>query len=219
MKRMEEPKPLRPTSEATLRRLPIYHHLLQKRLATGIKTISCSQIAEELGCDATQIRKDLAVTGIKGRPKVGYELAALILSIETFLGWSRVRKAFLAGSGHLGSAVLGYSRFHQYGLDIVAAFDRDPDRVGTRVHGREVLPINKLAGLAKRMRVEVGIITVPAPAAQEVADSMVSGGIRAIWNFAPTKINVPAGVIVQNEDLYSSLGVLLQKLSSTHRLR
>lgn len=216
---MDEPKPLRPTSEATLRRLPIYHHLLQKRLATGIKTISCSQIAEELDCDATQIRKDLAVTGIKGRPKVGYDLAALILSIEIFLGWSRVRKAFLAGAGHLGSALLGYNRFHHYGLDIVAAFDRDPDRVGTKVHGREVLPINKLAGLAKRMRVEVGIITVPAPVAQEVADFMVGGGIRAIWNFAPTKINVPAGVIVQNEDLYSSLGVLLQKLSAAHRLR
>ncbi len=215
---MDEPKPLRPTSEATLRRLPIYHHLLQKRLSTGIKTISCSQIAEELDYDATQIRKDLAVTGIKGRPKVGYDLAALILSIETFLGWSRVRKAFLAGSGHLGSALLGYNRFSHYGLDIVAAFDRDPDRVGTKVHGREVLPINKLAGLAKRMRVEVGIITVPAPVAQEVADFMVSGGIRAIWNFAPTKINVPAGVIVQNEDLYSSLGVLLQKLSAAHRL-
>ena len=216
---MDEPKPLRPTSEATLRRLPIYHHLLQKRLSTGIKTISCSQIAEELDCDATQIRKDLAVTGIKGRPKVGYDLAALILSIETFLGWSRVRKAFLAGSGHLGSALLGYNRFQHYGLEIVAAFDRDPDRVGTKVHGREVLPINRLAGLAKRMRVEVGIITVPAPVAQEVADFMVSGGVRAIWNFAPTKINVPAGVIVQNEDLYSSLGVLLQKLSAAHRAR
>lgn len=200
--------------EPTLRRLPLYHHLLLQHLADGLDTISCSQIAEALKLDATQIRKDLAVTGIKGRPKVGYDLAALIEAVETFLGWNNIRKGFLVGAGNLGSALLGYSRFHRYGLDIVAAFDRHPDVIGRVIHGREVLHVSKLPHLARRMRVHVGIITVPADAAQEVANLMVSGGIRAIWNFAPTPVDVPEGVLVQREDLYSSLGVLLQRLNA-----
>ncbi|HPU97979.1 MAG TPA: winged-helix domain-containing protein, partial [Candidatus Hydrogenedentes bacterium] len=85
--------------EPTLRRLPLYHHLLLQRLADGMDTISCSQIAEALKLDATQIRKDLAVTGIKGRPKVGYDLAALIQAVESFLGWNNIRKGFLVGAG------------------------------------------------------------------------------------------------------------------------
>lgn len=204
----------RPIPEPTLRRLPIYHHLLRQCLAGGMETISCSQIADELHYDPTQIRKDFAVTGIKGRPKVGYDLPDLIQAVEEFLGWNNIRKAFLAGTGNLGSALLGYSRFNRYGLDIVAAFDKDPARVGARVCEREILHISKLPNLARRMHVLVGVITVPGEGAQEVANLMVQGGIRAIWNFAPTSINAPEEVIVQNEDLYASLGVLLQRLST-----
>ncbi|HNY85692.1 MAG TPA: redox-sensing transcriptional repressor Rex [Candidatus Hydrogenedentes bacterium] len=207
----------RAVPEPTLRRLPVYHHMLRQCLDGGMETVSCSQIADELHYDPTQIRKDLAVTGIKGRPKVGYDLAELVEAVETFLGWNSTRKAFLAGAGHLGSALVGYGRFNRYGLEIVAAFDRDPARIGKRVHDREVLPITKLPNLARRMHVLIGIITVPAPAAQEVADLMVQGGIRAIWNFAPIRIEAPDGVIVQNEDLYATLGVLLQRLNTTLR--
>ena len=207
----------RAVPEPTLRRLPVYHHLLRQCLDGGMETVSCSQIADELHYDPTQIRKDLAVTGIKGRPKVGYDLAELVDAVETFLGWNSTRKAFLAGAGHLGSALVGYGRFNRYGLEIVAAFDRDPARIGKKVHDREVLPITKLPNLARRMHVLIGIITVPAPAAQEVADLMVQGGIRAIWNFAPTRIEAPDDVIVQNEDLYATLGVLLQRLNTTLR--
>lgn len=207
----------RAVPEPTLRRLPVYHHLLRQCLDGGMETVSCSQIADELHYDPTQIRKDLAVTGIKGRPKVGYDLAELVDAVETFLGWNSTRKAFLAGAGHLGSALVGYGRFNRYGLEIVAAFDRDPARIGRKVHDREVLPIAKLPNLARRMHVLIGIITVPAPAAQEVADLMVQGGIRAIWNFAPMRIEAPDNVIVQNEDLYATLGVLLQRLNTTLR--
>ncbi|NLV39768.1 MAG: redox-sensing transcriptional repressor Rex [Candidatus Hydrogenedentes bacterium] len=207
----------RAVPEPTLRRLPVYHHMLRQCLDGGMETVSCSQIADELHYDPTQIRKDLAVTGIKGRPKVGYDLAELVDAVETFLGWNSTRKAFLAGAGHLGSALVGYGRFNRYGLEIVAAFDRDPARIGRKVHDREVLPITKLPNLARRMHVLIGIITVPAPAAQEVADLMVQGGIRAIWNFAPTRIEAPDDVIVQNEDLYATLGVLLQRLNTTLR--
>ena len=203
----------RAVPEPTLRRLPVYHHLLRQCLDGGMETVSCSQIADELHYDPTQIRKDLAVTGIKGRPKVGYDLAELVEAVETFLGWNSTRKAFLAGAGHLGSALVGYGRFNRYGLEIVAAFDRDPARIGKKVHDREVLPITKLPNLARRMHVLIGIITVPAEEAQRVAELLVAGGVRAIWNFAPVRLRIPEHIIVHNEDLYCSLASLSQKLA------
>jgi redox-sensing transcriptional repressor len=100
-------------------------------------------------------------------------------------------------------------------LNIVAAFDTDPEKIGMKIKGKQVLPLEKLANLASRMHIWLGIITVPATEAQAVADLMVAGGIRAIWNFAPIRLRVPAQVIVHNEDLYCSLAALSQKLSES----
>jgi redox-sensing transcriptional repressor len=113
--------------------------------------------------------------------------------------------------------LLGYPRFSDYGLNIIAAFDSDPDKVGNAIHGKEVLPLSKLPNLAQRMHILIGIITVPDTAAQEVADLMVAGGILAIWNFAPAQLRVPEDVMVHNENLYCSLASLSQKLAK--RLR
>jgi redox-sensing transcriptional repressor len=180
----------------------------------GRTIVSCSHIGQALNLDPTQIRKDLAVTGIVGKPKVGYDLQSLLESIEAFLGWNNVTDAFLVGAGSLGTALLGYQQFNTYGLSIVAAFDNDPEKIGHTVHGKEVLPIEKLPDLAQRMHVTVGIITVPADAAQGVADVMVLGGLRGLWNLAPTPLSVPDGVIVQNDDLFSSLAVLFNRLET-----
>ena len=144
-----------------------------------------------------------------GRPRIGYPLADLITGLEEFLGWNNVNEAFLVGAGHLGAALLGYPKFSDYGLNIIAAFDSDPAKVGHPIHGKDVLPLSKLANLARRMHVLIGIITVPDTAAQEVADQMTSGGIMAIWNFAPVQLHVPANVIVHNENLYVSLALAL----------
>jgi len=198
--------------EPTLRRMPLYHRYL-KGLAEEQQQVTCTQISTELGLDPTQIRKDLEYTGITGRPKVGYSRAELLAAMESFLGWNNVNDAFLVGAGNLGAALMGYRHFTDYGLNIVAAFDSDKSKVGRLIHGKEVLPLTRFVGLAQRMHVMIGIITVPAPAAQEVADLMVSAGIMAIWNFAPLQLKLPAEVIVHNENLYASLASLSQKLA------
>ena len=202
-------------SEPTLKRLPLYHRFLKEWQAAGRETVSCTDIGLDLDLDPTQVRKDLESVGIVGRPRIGYGLAILIDELERFLGWNNVNDAFLVGAGSMGSALLGYRKFEQCGLKIVTAFDLDPSKTGTRIHGKYVLPLDKLPDLARRMHVLIGIITVPATEAQAVADLMVEGGIRAIWNFAPIRLRSPEHVIIHNEDLYCSLASLSQKLFST----
>ena len=119
-------------------------------------------IGLDLNLVPVQVRKDLQYTGIVGKPKTGYAVPELIAAIETFLGWNNVNEAFLAGAGNLGTALLGHERFSNFGLRIVAAFDTDPEKVGQWVHGKMVLPLDKLADLAKRMSIHLGIITAPA---------------------------------------------------------
>ncbi len=199
--------------EPTLKRLPLYHRFLKEIQLLGKQAVSCTEIGLDLKLDPTQVRKDLEATGIVGRPRIGYVLADLIEAIEQFLGWKIANEAFLAGAGSMGAALLGYRKFEECGLKIVAAFDADPAKIGQEIHGIYVLDISKMGNLAQRMHILLGIITVPAHAAQGVADMMVSGGIRAIWNFAPIRLRLPEHIIVHNEDLYCSLASLSQKLA------
>jgi redox-sensing transcriptional repressor len=198
--------------EASLRRLPIYHHLLEEMMIAGVPFVSCSGIGRALNLDPTQVRKDIEATGIVGKPKVGYPLPALVHWIETFLGWTNSKEAILAGTGSLGSALLGYQKFRQFGINIVAAFDIDAGKLGLSIHGKQVLPMEQLRDFTHARHIHLGVITTPSWAAQSVADLMVAGGIRAIWNFAPVHLRVPDLVIVQNEDLYPSLASLSFKL-------
>lgn len=199
-------------AEASLRRLPLYYHLLKEMMAAGVLTVSCTTIGAALNLDPTQVRKDIEAAGVVGRPKVGYPIASVVLGIEDFLGWNNTKEAFLAGAGSLGRALLGYERFREFGLDIIAAFDTDQNKVGRQIHGKEILHMEMLVDLARRMHIHLGVIATPASAAQNVADRMVEGGIRAIWNFAPVHLRVPDFVILQNEDLYPSLASLSFKL-------
>jgi len=199
--------------EPTLRRLPLYYRLLKQLRDGGRTGISCTMIGTELKLDPTQIRKDIEMTGTVGRPKVGYDLNELLCAIERFLGWDTTTEAFLVGAGSLGEALMGYPGFAECGLNIVAAFDVDPNKCHRVIHGKHVRHISKLPNLMRRMRVRFGIITVPASEAQHAADLLVEGGVLAIWNFAPAKIQVPERIIVTNEDLYCSLAVLSQKMT------
>lgn len=208
----ENVKESKAVPEPTLRRLPTYVHYLTHRVKKTRQFISTSEIAKALKLDPTQVRKDLAVTGITGTPRVGYCVAELVEAIGNFLGWNNLTDAFLVGVGNLGTALLGYQRLKQYGVKIVAAFDTREKVVGTEIHGVSVMHVDKMANLAKRMGIHIGIITVPAQAAAEVADKMVRAGICAIWNFTPTSLELPESVIVQNMDLYASLAVLSRKL-------
>jgi redox-sensing transcriptional repressor len=200
--------------EASLRRLPIYYRCLQDMMTAGVTQVSCAALGRVLGLDPTQVRKDIEMTGIVGKPKVGYPMGDLVGWIENFLGWNRPKAAVLAGAGSLGSALLGYQKFRSHGIEIVAAFDIDPEKIGQRIHGREIQPLMFLPDFVRQRHTLVGVIATPAADAQSVTDLMVSGGIRAIWNFAPTHIQVPERVILQNEDLYHSLASLSFKLES-----
>ncbi len=199
-----------PVSEQTLRRLSAYHTYLKRLQSQGRPIVSSARIGQDLRLEASLVRKDLAVTGVSGCQS-GYEIAELAPAIESFLGWDDRRGAFLAGVGCLGMALLGHQPLADQGLEIIAGFDIDPRLVDTTVHGRSVLHIDRLAGLAQRMRVHVGILCVPPEAAQDVADEMIEGGIDALWNFTATTLRVPDHVVVQNENLASSLAVLSKR--------
>ena len=204
--------------EPSLRRLPQYHHYLAELQSRGVSLVSCSTIGRDLKYIPVQVRKDLQFTGIIGKPKVGYSVAELVLAIEAFMGWNSVNEALLVGAGNLGTAILGHERFSRFGLQVVAAFDVDPSKIGQYIYGKAVLPLDEMADLVQRMNIHLGIITTPAEAAQTVADEMVKAGIQAIWNFAPVKLNVPEYMIVHNEDLYSSLASLSCKLAKRFRV-
>lgn len=200
----------------TLKRLPLYLRLLRRMQASGEQYASGAYVAKELGLDPIVVRKDLAMTGAVGRPRLGFQMDEIITAIEDFLGWSNTSDAVLVGVGNLGTALLGYQGFEQHGMRIVAIFDTNPDLIGKKVHDKTVLDMKKLPELAKRMHIQIGIITATASVAQGIANTMIEGGIRGIWNFTPTKLAVPEHVILQREDLASSLAVLSHRLLVGH---
>ncbi len=204
---------IRVVAEPTLRRLPAYHRLLAAMRARGRTVVSCTRIASELGLDATQVRKDLASTGVVGRPKIGFAVDDLLTGIADFLGWNNRSDAVLAGAGHLGMALMGYRGFEHYRLNILAAFDCDPEKIGRAIHGKEVFAVEKLPDLVQRLHVSIGILTVPTQAAQSVAAVMIQSGIRALWNFTQAHLDVPENVIVEHVDLSASLAVLSRRLA------
>ena len=197
----------------SIRRLPLYLSFLRQLREQKVEVVSSTRIAEELGLTGIQVRKDLAMTGIVGRPKIGHSINELVSHIESFLGWDKSRPAFLVGVGHLGTALLGYKGFKQENLDIVASFDSDPEKIGKTILGRPTYPVSEFSQKAKEMNVQCAILTVPAQFAQATADMMVESGIIGIWNFAPVQIFVPDSVIVENVSLSSSYAVLSQRLT------
>lgn len=201
-------------SEPTIRRLPIYHHYLVKAQEQNMPFISSTQIASDLNLVQIQVRKDLEVTGLEGKPKIGYEVSALIKAIESFLGWNQINPAILIGAGHLGNALLGYHGFKNYGLNIAAAFDSDFVKIGKLIHGKPVFSIDSMENYIKKHNTEIGVLTAPAQHAQSLADKMIAAGIKAIWNFAPARITTnDPDVIIQHESLASSFAVLSKKIN------
>jgi len=201
----------------SIRRLPSYLHIIRAFQRTGEPYISGTWIANELNLEPIQVRKDLAITGIVGKPKKGYPVDQLIAAIEHYLGWDVEQKAIIVGAGNLGSALTGYQEFRNHGLKIVAAFDSDPEKVGKTIHGIEVFPMDRLDSIVHERGIHLAILTVPSPYAQSSCDAIVAAGIQAIWNFTNVKLKVPDHVIVQREDLssgYALLSVMVRTLSA-----
>ena len=194
-------------SKSVLKRLPGYLAYLKNMPDSAPAHISATALANALGMGEVQVRKDLAMVSDGGRPKIGYLRESLIEDIEQFLGYDNTTDAVLIGAGKLGQALMAYKGFDEYGLNILAAFDSAPKKEKTD-EGKPIYHIEKLAQFCHSHKVLMGIITVPAEAAQSVADQLIAGGIKAIWNFAPVHLDVPDNILVQNENMATSLAVL-----------
>lgn len=194
-------------SPSTLKRLPKYLHYL-KRLPAEQTHISATAIAQALDCGDVQVRKDLANIAAGGKPKTGYEKGTLIDALETFLGYKNVHNAVIIGAGKIGMALFEYTGFAAYGLNIVAAFDKDISKVGVSEKGRYIYPLADFPEFCRQVNVKIGIITVPADAAQETCDLLCANGIRAIWSFAPVHLNAQKNTLIQYENMAETLAIL-----------
>lgn len=201
--------------EPTLRRLPGYLFFLEKVREEGVINISAPTIGKVLKCDPTQVVKDLSVTGIKGKPRVGYNTYELCHALEDFLGFNHVNEAFLVGAGNLGAALMSYQEHQTLGMKIIAAFDVDANKIGQHIGGIHVLEYNKLFHLSGRLKVKIAILSTPNKVAQHVAEDLVNCGIKAIWNFTLTNLDLPDGIIVQNTSMSSTAAVLLRRLNDS----
>lgn len=201
----------------SLGRLPLYHRFLAQASEAGRTVVSSYEMGRALGLPSAQIRKDLSYLREFGRPGVGYEVGLLLACLEEFLGLANDKEAVVVGAGRLGQALASYPGFADYGLRIVALFDNDPAKIGQEVAGQAVFPLEKMGNLVERLHIQMGIITVPAEAAQAVADAMVAAGITVIWNFAPARLSVPEGVWLEHEDLASRLATLSYRIARRGR--
>ena len=197
-------------------RLPLYYSLLRQLDQEGVKTVSSATIANYLNINPVLVRKDLAsASHVSGMPKRGFEVSPLLSDLKEYLGYDNYDEAFLVGVGNLGHTLLSNKGFEDLGINIVAGFDNNPALIGEKIGNKPVLPMEKMDEFVKRLGIRIGIITVPSDCAQEVCDHMVSCGVRAIWNFSFTMLNVPENVLVKNENLPMSLALLLQQMKTT----
>lgn len=201
-------------SDSTVRRLSIYLRLLRELAEEDREIVSSQELAERTGTTSAQVRKDFSLFGSFGKRGRGYEVSELIGTLEGILGLGRRWRVALVGVGRIGGALLGYRDLARQGFEIVAAFDTDPEKVGTRRAGVEVTPLAELEGRLGSERVDMGIVATPAEAAQEVVDRLVAAGVQALLNFAPTKLDVPEEVTVRNMDVALELEGLSFALTS-----
>jgi redox-sensing transcriptional repressor len=186
-------------------RLSLYLRELQRLVLEDRATVSSSQLGKALGFTDAQVRKDLAYFGHFGHPGVGYRCEELIGAIRRILGTDRQWTVTMVGVGNLGRALLRYKGFASKGFRIVAAFDADPHVAGVKIEGIPVYSQQRLVDVVRQLRIQLGMITVPASQAQQVADQLVSAGIEGIVNFAPVTLSLPAEVGLVGVDLTTEL--------------
>ncbi|MFA5044474.1 MAG: redox-sensing transcriptional repressor Rex [Paludibacter sp.] len=200
--------------EPTLRRLPWYLAYAKLVLKEGEKYLSSTQIAKNIAVDASMVAKDLSFVNIAGRTRVGYNVADLVGILESFLGFTNSHKAFLFGVGNLGGALMHDNGLEQFGLEIVAGFDVKYELTGTSINHIPIHHLDRFAELQQQTGINIGVLTVPVERAQMVSESMIAGGIQAIWNFTPFRIRVPENIIVQNTSIYAHLAVMFNRLNA-----
>ncbi|MGQ9532827.1 MAG: redox-sensing transcriptional repressor Rex [Desulfotomaculales bacterium] len=199
--------------EATITRLSVYSRFLERMDRQGVVTISSGEIAEGVGVSPAQVRKDLAYFGEFGTRGVGYNVKDLMRYTLKILGLTRPWTVVVVGAGNLGTALSTYKGFRDRGFYIVGVFDNDLTKIGKRIQDLEVYPLEKLPEIVGRHGVKIGILAVPAEAAQEVADLLIQNGVEALLTFGAVVLNVPEHVVVRNVDLSVKLEILTFNLS------
>lgn len=198
--------------EPTLRRLPWYLAYVEILKSSGAENVSSTQISRALSVDASQIAKDLSFLNIKGKTRIGYEVNALIEALSDFLGFTRSHKAYVFGAGSLGKALIRDSGLSNYGLEIVAGFDVNPETIARTDLGVSIYHIDQIYDVMDTNPAQIAILTVPAQSAQECADTAISAGIKAIWNFSPYRVKVAEGVVMANTSIYAHLALIFNRL-------
>lgn len=195
-------------SKATIDRLPLYYRTLRLAQDDGMDIISSDELGRRLELTPEQIRKDLALFGQFGKKGVGYYVNELKFNVGKILGLDNHWNIAIVGIGHLGVALANYQNFIALGFNLVALFDNDPNIIGKTVNHVKVKSVDELQSCAKNLKIDIGVIAVPAQFAQQVADKLVKANIKGIWNFAPVKMRVPEDVKIVNEDLSVGLSRL-----------
>ena len=195
-------------SNAIIRRLPRYRRYLGYLQTKGIKKISSNELSEMIGYTASQIRQDLNTFGEFGQQGYGYEVDRLYREINRILGLDREYKTVVVGCGNLGQAITNYTYYYKIGFNIIGLFDANPKIVGNVINDVEVMDSADLEDYVKREKIDIGIICVNRENAQKVADALVLGGVKGIWNFAPIDLNIPENVALESVHLSDSLHAL-----------
>lgn len=198
----------RKISESTVRRLSHYLRSLEVLEAEGEATVSSEELARRGSTTAAQVRKDLSLFGSFGKRGLGYTVGELATSLKEILGLDREWRLGLVGAGRIGSAIFHYEGFLRRGFRIVTIVDADPGKVGTRWSGVEIRPDEELETSFREAEVDIAVIAVPGPVAQEVADRIVKTGVRSVLNFAPVRLRLPDDVMVKDVNLVVELEAL-----------
>ena len=206
-------------SESTVTRLSQYLRLLNELESDGVATLSSRELARRAGSTAAQVRKDLNAFGTFGKRGLGYSVPALAAALRSILGLEHRWRVALVGVGRIGAALLGYEDFRRQGFHIVAAFDADGSKAGHRRQGVTIRADAEMERALGEESIEIVIVAVPVEVAQSVVDRVVGAGVRAILNFAPTKLRVPAGVTLKNVNMALELEALSYALSASRRGR
>lgn len=200
--------------EPTLRRLPWYLACVSRLHAMGVERVSSTAISKELNVDSSQIAKDLSYLDIRGKTRIGYDVATLEQVLLDFLGFGRSHNAVIMGAGSLGAALIADSGLRRFGLNIVAGFDINPQLIGTSINGIPIFHSDELTARRLELDAEIAIIAVTVESAADVAEHCVKSGIKALWNFTPFRIRTSPEIVVTNTSIYAHLAVMYNRLAS-----
>lgn len=198
-------------SEPTIQRMPWYLAHVSRLRRQGVERVSTTQMAKELNVDASQIAKDLGALNVRGKTRIGYDVAQLEDALNAVLCFRRRHTAVMLGVGSLGAALISDKGLTRYGLDIIAGFDNDRNKLGATLQ-TPVYHIDTLPQAAIRLKPEIAIIAVPHDVAQSVADLAVASGIKALWNFTPHRLAQRPGVVIQDTSIYSHLALMYNRM-------